>query len=115
MPKVYVPSLRYRRVGESFEPATDISSAEKFGEIVHLTTPGNGYVNQEALDIVDKTLDEQLTDDDYILMVGDVLLLSRALATQGEITGNIKALKWDPRADEYVIVKLRWLDEKVNA
>lgn len=107
MSKVYVPSLRYKNGPDGFVPTADITPAESFGEIVYLTTPGNNPVTQAAIDDLINKIDD-ITEQDYILLTGDVVLLGIALGEMAMRLDTIRVLRWDGREKTYKVEEWDW-------
>jgi len=105
VPKVYCVTepLSYKN-GEP-QPLFDISGALKFGEIEVLTKHGHSLVVSEP---VVSMLREKLVDycdDDYILPIGDPLMIGVVVAIAADInSGFVRMLKWDKRTRDYLVM-----------
>lgn len=109
--KVIYPSMpmRYDRVTDQVVPTMDINGAANFGTLTPLMSH-NKYVGlgpQERVDAVFEGLEEVCCDpDDYLLVIGDFLLVAAAAAWISDRFGSVKVLRWDKRRKEYDVVEV---------
>jgi hypothetical protein len=104
MAKVFIPSLRFRKNDNGeYAPVFDTTLAEKYGEVVFLTTPGNAPVNQMAIDLAANVLSDKVTDKDYILLSGDMVLFAVVVAQMAHELGFARILRWEPRDNKYLV------------
>ncbi len=105
MPKVFIPQTPSRRVKGEWVMKYDLSAAEEFGELVHLTRPG--MLTQTSVERITQTFRNKLRDfgpDDSILAVGDPVAIGIAVtyASQSHrIDGPVKMLRYDRAAGRY--------------
>jgi hypothetical protein len=107
MPRVLIPSLRYKMNGDNFEPIVDIAPAAQFGEITYLTTPGNNVLHAIAIDQVRRAMAES-NEDDMIMLTGDTVLVSVAIGEYAAMYDKIRVLRWHSRDNEYRIEEWDW-------
>jgi|TARA_R110000787_G_scaffold196152_3_gene307429 hypothetical protein len=96
MASVYVPQKPFK---------LDISDAERFGDIHFLNAGGDVYRNSEAaMESIRDGL-ENITGDDHILLIGDPVMLSAAVAIAAKkLQGRIRVLKYDRQKSVYVSI-----------
>jgi len=81
----------------------DYSSAEKFGELVPLTS---GTINIKNINRMIMTVAEKLIDsdkDDYLLLSGHQSTVAVSVAIMLLLHGRVKVLIWDFGKNEYVM------------
>lgn len=104
MSKVYVVQrqLKWDDKREKLIPKFDLSSAEKFGELVYLLGPSaSPFTPGPALNELREKM-KGVTLDDYILLVGNPCLIGWAVAIACMKTNNvIRMLQWCNRSHEY--------------
>jgi len=109
MNKVYVTQETVRRDNNTGArvPRFDITPATVYGELEYLTPEGN--ISFAPAPII-KTLKEKLrnfTDDDYILPVGDPILIAMATMIAADMNmGKVKMLKWDKHIGSYIVINI---------
>lgn len=101
--------MRYNsETGESEPRFPTITKAERFGEIKYCLSPNEHPFN---LDSVLGNLHEALNDyndDDYIVLVGNPILLGCASSICGFYNeGKINFLQWSARENDYVKIHAR--------
>lgn len=95
-PKVYVTQIPARLEGGAWVPTVDISPAAEHGDVKILLPSG---MNFHASSSVVKQLREGLRpfrdDVDFLLPLGDPLVMVLASALLGKRWGSFQMLKWD--------------------
>lgn len=107
MAKVYVIQNTHRldRGSSTLIPKYDLSSAERFGELVYLLTPNAKPHDQSVIAELKEKLRE-FTDDDHLLLVGNPALIGFACAVAADWNeGRLSVLQWDGKNKSYVAVK----------
>lgn len=108
MPKVIVPSLRYKQALDgSYIPTTDITPAEEFGELVYLTPPGNWQLTQENMDTIIERM-ECVREDDIILLTGDIVVCAVVIGEMAARFDMFRVLRWHGRDNAYAIEEWDW-------
>lgn len=98
---VFVTQLPSRYEDGSWVPSVDVSPAKDFGELVFIIPPGFNHPSIEtALPQLLAKL-EEFTEHDYLLPMGDPLLMSAASAILGSRFQAFKMLKWDRLTRKY--------------
>ena len=100
MAKVFIPQLpmRYDRATNASVPSIDVNPAAKYGELVMLF--GSETPRATALKEV-KRESAAVGPGDYILAVGDVVLLSLVIAYTLRRFGRATILRWDSDSRTY--------------
>lgn len=97
---------RYDRESGEYVPAHDLSPAEAFGELRYLLTPTAAPWRPESI-LEDLWAGlEGFTEGDYLLMVGNPVLIGLAAAVVSEVNdGVIRFLQWNGREQSYTPVE----------
>lgn len=101
MPKVFIPQLptRFDQATQQRIPTINVNPASRFGELTQLTVAGTTHA--EAVAKI-KRVALAIGPSDYILAVGDVVLLTWAILTALRVNGRATLLRWDGTAKDYV-------------
>jgi hypothetical protein len=101
MPRVFVPQVPHKRIGNELVEAYDLTPAREFGEVVVLTGPSAKPWTNSVLDEMSEKLLE-VTEEDYILMVGSPVMCAIAVAYMSEeLNGKVNFLQWDGLRKRY--------------
>ena len=97
---VFIPHVptRYDPLTDSRVPTLDLNPAATFGQLVRLTTPSAGPLTQDNLDVALNEIQHGISGiqpDDYVVAVGDPILVAAAIAYASDINGSVKVLRWD--------------------
>lgn len=94
MAKVFIPQLptRFDQATQQRIPTINVNPASRYGELVQLTVAGTTH--EEALRQI-KTVAPIIGHDDFILAVGDVVLLTRTILIALRENGRATLLRWD--------------------
>jgi len=106
------PHWRDRDTGE-FVPKYDLSSCEEFGELRFVLGPRTQLSDTEkVLDEIEDSL-EGFCDDDFLLLIGNPVLIAIAALVAGDRTNRLGFLVWNrnQRGYEPVHVDLGEFDE----
>lgn len=107
MPKVYCVAEPIRMENGEPVPLFDLTPAVKFGEIVILLKHNSSVLNTVPLIRALKTKLEGFTAEDYVLPVGDPVLISIVVALCAEQTGGrFNMLKWDKKERTYIAIRV---------
>lgn len=108
MSRVFVVQNQHRwdRDRQRFLPKFDLTPAEEFGELTDLLSPTAAPFNPEP---VLKELREKLADfgdDDYLLLVGNPVLIGFATAVAASANdGRVNLLQWSGKDRRYIAVE----------
>lgn len=101
-PIVFVTQIPSRHTrGDQYIQTVDISSAKNFGEPRIIFPMGMNYPSME---IIADQLEESLADfqdQDFLLPLGDTMLMIAAAAILGRSFGDFTMLKWDRQERKY--------------
>lgn len=103
--KVYVPHVpsRYDPVTQRRVPVFDLQPATEFGILtflVDLSQEIRGTLDPSLFQGVKQRIDS-MTEDDYLLCMGDPILNAAAIKYATDKLGKIKVLRWDKSKKEY--------------
>lgn len=113
MSRVFVTQAPSVRIPGGWKPKFDMSAAERFGEMLVMMPEGNAEPDtaQECIgEMMNFMAKHDFSSDDYLLMLGDPVLIALASsgATQTLDPGeSLKLLRWDARAKDYVAFSVR--------
>lgn len=101
MPTVWIPSLphRYDAATQALIPAYDVNDAEQFGELSVIVEGAVTNIEGAIRDVKRAPIKE----DDYIMAIGDVVLIAIAIAQAPDGT---RLLRWNKRLHEYDILEV---------
>jgi hypothetical protein len=104
--KVYITQLPARREGNAWVPTVDVTPAREFGELIYLIPHGMNFPEAE---MVEPQLVAGLANfkaEDYLLPMGDPVVMAAAGAVLGALRKPFKLLKWDRIAKRYQVYNL---------
>ena len=106
MSRVFVTQEPSLRVPGGWQPKFDLSPAREFGELVVMMEPGNATPDtaQECVHIMKRQV---FSDGDYLLALGDPVLIAIAAAVMSKELDEVRMLRWDGRAGRYVAFSVR--------
>lgn len=109
MTKVYVPQVpsKFDVATNLWIPTINIARANKFGEVVVLMPPNGNNASPNSIYESLFTCLKDFTDDDYLVSAGDPVLLAMcAMVCAIKVVDELKFLRWDRIAQEYLVVKV---------
>lgn len=110
MPKVFVPQVpsRFDRAARIWVPIVDLSSAKQYGELVELLPPEANRLHTGPLVAAMKESMAQITEQDWLVAVGDPSLIAAAAAiAAARCHGALRILKWDRITSTYLAVEMK--------
>lgn len=110
MPKVYIPHnvFRFDHATQSKVPAYNFQPALLFGELTPvLSSEDNLFMYQECVNKCQKALAD-CKPDDFLLPVGDPVIMSICAHIMAGKNSVIKMLKWDKYMKRYIPVDLKF-------
>ena len=99
--KVFVTQVPSRLEDGQWVPTVDITPARKFGEIEVLFPAGFFYTDRSSFQRLKERLHAFQSDNDFLLPMGDPVLMSAAAAILGSRHEAFSVLKWDRKTSEY--------------
>lgn len=107
MSKVYIVQMQHAWDASrtSKVPKFDLKPAEKFGELIYLLGPDDIPFNTERSSAKLKEGLQGITEDDFILLIGNPCFIGWACYIAGAIlNGKIRLLQWAKRDGDYRVV-----------
>lgn len=104
---VYAVQSPQQRVAGRIVPKYDLSPAETYGSIQELLSPTAKPFNPKP--IIDELYNklENFSDEDFIICIGNPILLSMAVTIAADINeGRVNLLQWHGLKSEYVPVQI---------
>lgn len=105
--KVFIPSLptRHDEATGQTVPALDLNPAAEYGELVHVHM---GPITRETITgAIDTAREQNVGPEDYILAVGDIVLLTTLITAACQANGTAQVLRWDKKHRAYDVVTVR--------
>lgn len=109
-PRIFLPSVptRYDPISNSRVSTIDLKPALKFGELVTLVDPQSGFRDDQIHDAIIE-LQENLAGFkpyDYLLCVGDPILIAAAITYASDLSPTLKVLRWEKSRREYDLAEI---------
>lgn len=109
-PRVFIVHnhLAYDTFHHQFKPKYDVSTAGEYGQLKSLYAPNSPRVEfEDAMLSLQRGL-EDFTAQDYILCIGNPVLIGWAIALAAEALddGNVKCLHWSGKHQHYECIAL---------
>ena len=107
MSYVYVTQESSRREGDRWVPSVDLSPALEFGQIRILMPPGTSFFSPAPTIAALKEALRDFTEWDFLLPMGDPVIMAAASMIAAQRTGGrVALLKWDRQIRRYVATPL---------
>lgn len=107
MPKVYVVQQQLHKNDLGIlVPKFDLSPAARYGEIVFVLKTDDSATSANVLQKLHDGL-QWITEDDYILPIGNTIMMCMASVVAAEYTGKLNFLYWNRNAREYWVETFR--------
>lgn len=103
MPRVFITQLPSRMEGGGWVPTVDVTPAKEHGDLLFMIPPG---MNQPTGQGTIEQLRSKLRDfgaEDFLLPMGDPILMVAASAMLGARGEMFKVLKWDRQTRRYQV------------
>lgn len=103
--KVYVPHVpsRYDPVTDRRVPVFDLQPATEYGQLeflLDLSQDTRGKLDPSLFQGIKKRL-QAMTENDFLLCMGDPIITAAAISYATTLLGRIKVLRWDKSKREY--------------
>lgn len=96
------------------KPMVDVTPACVYGELRVLFQSNVGIAVQPYVAKLRHEL-RDFSDDDYLLLVGDPVLIGLCTAIASEMNrGHVRMLRWDKRARDYIEIKVNFKPRKAS-
>lgn len=111
---VFLPSIpmRWDETREIRRPTFDLTPVRQYGRAVVLVPENKDYDLtdlfdvQPVVDLIKAGLADS-TEDDYIVAIGDPVLICAAAAVQVQRHNNVRMLRWDRLQQRYKIMEFQ--------
>lgn len=108
MSKVFVVQEQLRfdlASGKNVPRFPTIENAQALGQLVFMLEPNAHPFNQSAVVGTFHKFLNEYSDDDYLILVGNPILLGMATAIAASYnSGRVNFLQWSPKGERYVLV-----------
>lgn len=108
---VFVVQNQHRldRETNQLVPKFDMQPATEYGELKFLLDPSASPFR--PVEVVQQLRDglEGFSNDDYLLLVGNPILIGWAMAIAADYNGNVAALQWSGKEGKYICVEAQVL------
>jgi|APGre2960657468_1045069.scaffolds.fasta_scaffold26690_2 hypothetical protein len=108
MPKVYAPQVpsKYDSATKLWVPSINLDPAKQYGEVVVMLPPNANRLHINPLIVALREQMKDLTEEDYLIAVGDPSLIAAAACIAVKKTnGLLRILKWDRLSSSYIPVE----------
>ncbi len=107
MPKVYLPQMpsRYDAKLRCWIPTINIEPAKQFGDVEVVMPPDAGRLGTDAMaDAVMEAM-QHFKEEDYLVGVGDPVIISLCAIAAADNVERIKFLRWDRMSGTYATME----------
>lgn len=102
---------RWNRDAERFEPKFDMTSAERFGQLVYLLSPTAAPFNPRPIVAELREKLREYREGDHLLLVGNpALILAVGAIAASYNNGRVSVLQWSGKDQRYINIQLDGLD-----
>lgn len=111
MPRVFIPAVptRYDPIKDGRISSIDLRPAMHFGELTVLVPDIYPITNDNCGDTLAAIRAGLvgMSANDFVLAVGDPILIAAAIAYADDMNGVVKVLRWDRRIQNYHTIEVR--------
>lgn len=110
MPRVFVVQNTQHKnpFTKELEPKFDLNPALEYGRLVYLLSPSASPFHPETIIPELQRSLEDFQPDDYLLMIGNPVLIGLAFAIAAHYTnGDVRALQWSGRSNKYIAIDIK--------
>ena len=110
---VYVVQNQHRwdREANDFVPKFDLAPAAEFGRLEYLLPPPTGPFRPDSVIAELREKLQNFTDDDYLLLIGNPVLIGLATALAAAYNGgSVSLLQWSGKDQRYIPVDASGLE-----
>lgn len=107
MPRVFIPQVpsRFDTNSGAWMPTVNIDPAKKFGELNVMLPPEANRLELSSIVSVLKRMMKDYTDQDYVLALGDPMIIAVAAVIAERAAGSLRLLRWDRMERQYVLME----------
>ncbi len=108
MSRVFIPQIpsRYDTNASAWMPTVNIDPAKKFGELNVMLPPEANRLEVSSIVSVLKRMMKDYGPDDYVLALGDPMIIALASVIAERAAGTLRMLRWDRMSREYMLVEV---------
>ncbi len=108
MPRVFIPQVpsRYDTKAAAWMPTVNIDPAKKFGELNVMLPPEANRLEISSIVGVLKRMMKDYGPDDFVLALGDPMIIALAAVIAERAAGTLRLLKWDRIEREYILMEV---------
>jgi len=97
--------MYYDKENEILAPRFDLTPAEEYGTLKFLLSPSAAPFHTEEIVLELKTGLENIKPEDYLLLVGNPVLIGITTAIAADIIGSVQFLQWSGKDKKYLPIK----------
>jgi hypothetical protein len=103
--KVFIPALptRFDQATQRRVPSIDLNPAAQYGELVIMSEIGSDLETARK-EIIESIKD--ITEEDYLLSVGDIILVTTACLHANQKLGFVRLLQWSRKNQKYNLTEV---------
>ena len=113
-PTVYVVQNPHCRQGERLVPKFNLAPAERYGPLKFLLSPNAAPWRTEDVMAELRAKLSGFTSEDYLLLIGNPVLIGLATAVAADAAGRVQFLQWNGTAQGYLAVEATVFDEETE-
>lgn len=109
MSKVFIPQVPSRydsRLG-TWLPTVNVQPAERFGEVNIMLPPEASRLETPSIVAALKRMMKDYGPDDYVVALGDPMIIAIASVLAERAAGTLRLLRWDRNTREYIAMEVR--------
>lgn len=116
MSRVFIPQVpsRYDTKIGSWVPTVNLDPAKDFGELVIMLPPEASRLETDDIVRLLKAAMTEYGPEDYILALGDPLVIAVASAVADRASSPLRLLRWDKISRQYQLMEAQLDDEAVR-
>jgi hypothetical protein len=108
MPRVFIPQVpsRFDSRLNTWLPTVNIDHAKTFGELNVMLPPEAGRLETSSIVAALKRMMKDYGPDDYVVALGDPMIIAIASVIAERAAGRLRLLRWDRNTREYVAIEV---------
>jgi len=108
MSKVFIPQIpsRFDTRANAWMPTVNIDPAKKFGELNIMLPPEANRLELSSIVAVLKRMMKDYSANDYVLALGDPMIIAVAAVIAERAAGSLRLLKWDKQSRDYIVMEV---------
>jgi hypothetical protein len=116
MPRVFVPQIpsRFDTKTSTWMPTVSIDAAKEFGDIKVMLPPEAARLDTDTMVKLLKGAMADYGPDDYVLALGNPVLIAIAAVLADRASSPMRMLQWDKITRHYQVMDVQLDDEEVR-